>query len=69
MKLLNVGKNSINMEIGFDELGILHFALYDYLVKVEGRSKQKCPNEHREKRALKVIDKITSMVETVNSLI
>ncbi len=69
MKLLKVDRNHVTVELGFDELGILHFALYDYLVKVEAKLNQKGQDKHKRKKFEELTEKLQSMVETVNSLI
>ncbi|PIS29942.1 hypothetical protein COT42_03960 [Candidatus Saganbacteria bacterium CG08_land_8_20_14_0_20_45_16] len=69
MRVLKVEQSTMVIEINYDDVGILHYALYDYLVKVEARLKRKgMPKDKLEKlQALK--DNLQSMVETINGLI
>ena len=67
MRTLKVDKNHVTFEFPYDELGILHFALYEYLAKAEERLKKKDVQGIPKLQKLK--DKLISMVETVNGII
>lgn len=68
MRVLKVENNRVNIEINYYDVGILHFALYDYLVKVEAKLNQKDLVESRQKRLQTLKDNIQSMVETINGV-
>ncbi len=34
MRILKVDEQGVNIELNYDDVGILHFALYDYLVRL-----------------------------------
>jgi hypothetical protein len=69
MKLLKIKRDAVELEIGMSEIGILHYALYDYLAKVEAKLKIKkldiCQTENY--KALR--GTLEQMAETVSTLI
>ena len=69
MRMLKVEKRSVSIELPYDEIGILHYALYDYLAKIE--AKIKCNNQNKRIgiKLNNLKDKILSMTETVNGVI
>jgi len=67
MRTLKVDKNCVTFEFPYDELGLLHYALYDYLSKAEERLKKK--DVQRLPALQKLKAKLVSMVETVNGVI
>ena len=69
MKLLKVDNSSADIKFSFDDLGILHYALYDYLGKVEAKLNHKDQNKHRAEMLGALKDNLQSMVETVNGVI
>jgi hypothetical protein len=69
MKLLKVTKNHFEVELSHDDVGILHFALYDYLGKVQSRLRHKDQEEQVIEKQKDLKKRILSMVETINGLI
>jgi len=69
MRILKVEKSGVVIEINDDDVGILHYALYDYLVKVEARLKQKDQPNLKLKKLQALKDNLQSMVETINGVI
>jgi len=69
MKILKTKTDSITLEIDLDEIGLLHYALCDYLTKFE----RKCKCRELSSKQLKLcrvsIEKLHQMVETVSLLI
>jgi hypothetical protein len=69
MRILKVNKSSVIIEINYSDVGILHYALYDYLVKVEARLKQKDQPKSKLIKLQVLKDNLQSMVETINGVI
>lgn len=66
-RILEVDKKHVAFEFPYDELGILHFALYEYLAMAEKRLKK--PDVQRIPKLQELKEKLVSMVETVNGVI
>ena len=69
MKLLKVEKGSIDIEVDYDDLGILHYALYDYLGKIEKTLNQKNLTKQKSEKLRALKDNLQSMIETINGVI
>jgi len=69
MRILKVTKKHVEIELGQDDVGILHFALYEYLEKVQSRLRRKDQTEKVIENLKDLKKRILSMVETVNGLI
>jgi len=69
MRILKITKNNFEVELNHDDVGILHFALYEYLGKVQSRLRRKGQDEQVVEKQKDLKKKILSMVETVNGLI
>ena len=69
MRILKVTQNQVEVELSHDDVGILHFALYEYLGKVQSRMRRKDQDEQVIEKQKDLKKRILSMVETVNGLI
>ena len=67
MRILSVDKKTVTFEFPCDELGLLHFALYEYLSQAEARLKK--PDVRRLPELQKLKAKLISIVETVNGVV
>lgn len=69
MRILKVEKSVLIVEINYDDVGVLHYALYDYLAKVEAKLKYKDQPRPKLIKLQALKDNIQSMVETINGVI
>ncbi len=69
MKVLKVDKHLVDFELNYDDVGILHYALYDYLVKVEAKLNKKDLAKPKQEKLQALKDNLQSMIETVNGVI
>jgi len=69
MRILKVDKHLVDFELNYDDVGILHYALYDYLVKVEAKLNKKDMAKPKQEKLQALKDNLRSMVETVNGVI
>ena len=69
MRILKVTKNCVEVELNHDDIGILHFALYEYLGKVQSRLRRKSQNKQILGKQKDLKKRVLSMVETINGLI
>lgn len=69
MRILKVEKYHVILEINYDDIGALHYALYDYLIKIEDRLKQKDRPQLSPIKLQALKDNLQSMIETINGVI
>ena len=65
MKFLKVYEDKIELELSIEEISILHYALYDYLAKIEAKLKQKnldVPQRESHKELKENIQQMTEML-------
>ncbi|MDD4178549.1 MAG: hypothetical protein PHH14_00655 [Candidatus Margulisbacteria bacterium] len=69
MKILKVDNMSVSIELNYDDVGILHFALYDYLDKVEAKLNKNGLAKPKLKKLQVLKVNLQSMIETINGVI
>jgi len=69
MRLLKVEKFTIDLEVSYDDLGILHYALYDYLDKIETNLNHKNLKGQKTEKLKAIKTNLQSMIETINGVI
>ena len=69
MKFLKVCEDKIELELSSDEIPILHYALYDYLAKIEAKLKQKSLDVPQRESHKELKENIQQMTEMLSLLI
>lgn len=69
MKLLRVFDDKVEIEFSADEISMLHYALYDYLAKVEAKLKHKNLDIPQRESHTELKENIQQMTEILNLLI
>jgi hypothetical protein len=69
MKFLKVYEDKIELELSIEEISILHYALYDYLAKIEAKLKQKNLDVPQRESHMELKENIQQMTEMLSLLI